>query len=144
MHVEYYSEPNIDIDYQSPREYLNHHIYVQGVWRNNSESLKHARYTENYEDYLAINFFARTVNVVMGFENKSYDVKVTMNGSPVSKSHSGEDVWHDEDGNSFVTVSSADMYRLINLPEFEGHELKISSNSSEFEVFAYTFGSYLD
>ena len=144
MHVEYYSEPNIDIDYQSPREYLNHHIYVQGLWRNTSESLKHARYTENYEDYLAINFFARTVNVVMGFENKSYDVKVTMNGSPVSKSHSGEDVWHDEDGNSFVTVSSADMYRLINLPEFEGHELKISSNSSEFEVFAYTFGSYLD
>ena len=143
-HIEYYSEPNIDIDYQSPREYLNHHIYLQGLWRNTSESLKHARDTENYEDYLAIKFFARTVNVVMGFENESYEVKVTMNGSPISKSHAGADIWYNTEDNSFVTVDRADMYKLIKLPEFEGHELKVSSNSSEFAVFAYTFGSYLD
>ena len=143
-HIEYFSEPNIDIDYQSPGEYLNHHIYVQGLWRNLSESLKHARDTENYEDYLAINFFARTVNVVMGFDNESYEVRVTMDGSPISKSHAGADIWYDKEGNSFVTVDDADMYRLIKLPEFGGHELKISSNSSEFAVFAYTFGSYLD
>ena len=34
------------------------------------------------------------------------------------------------------------MYNLINLPEYGGSELKLSSESDEFAVFAFTFGAY--
>ena len=34
------------------------------------------------------------------------------------------------------------MYNVVNLMEFGGHELKLSSNSPGFSVFAYTFGMY--
>lgn len=32
------------------------------------------------------------------------------------------------------------MYRLVALPEFGEHELKLSSNSDDFALFAFTFG----
>ena len=34
------------------------------------------------------------------------------------------------------------MYRLVNLDSFGEHELKLSSNSYEFSLFAFTFGAY--
>ena len=48
----------------------------------------------------------------------------------------------DADGNGYITVDSARMYNVVNLSEYSGHELKLSSNSSEFSLFAYTFGAY--
>ena len=36
------------------------------------------------------------------------------------------------------------MYRVVELPEYNGMELKLSSNSDEFSVFAFTFGSYVE
>ena len=34
------------------------------------------------------------------------------------------------------------MYRIVNTPKFDGHELRLSSTSDAFEFFAFTFGSY--
>ena len=33
---------------------------------------------------------------------------------------------------------------LVKLDQFEGHDLTLSSNSDEFEVFAFTFGAYVE
>ena len=144
-HLEFYQEPNVEIEYVDPRDHVNHHLYISGLWRNELEGLIHARETEDYEDYLATMFYARTVNVVMSLEEgEPYEVRVTMDGKPLKAEHAGADVEFDEEGNSFVLVDQSDMYRLVDLPEFGGHELKISSNSSSFSVFAYTFGSYVD
>ena len=144
-HLEFYEEPNVELEYTDPKDHLNHHLYIHGLWRNGLESLTHARETESYEDYLAIMFYARTVNVVMSLEEgEPYEVRVTMDGQPIKPEHAGADIEFDEEGNSFVLVGQSDMYGLVELPEFGGHLLKISSNSSSFSVFAYTFGSYLD
>jgi hypothetical protein len=49
---------------------------------------------------------------------------------------------YDDEGNSFVHVDEARMYFLLDQDTYSGGELKLSSNSAEFALFAFTFGSY--
>ena len=143
LHQEYYEEEDSEIFYTDPGEYRNHFLYLQGLWRNEAERLVHARETENYEDYLALKFNATSVNAVMSPVNGGkYDVRVLLNDKPISPEAAGTDVMFDADGNGYITVDSARMYHIVNLPKYESHELKLSSNSPEFSLFAYTFGAY--
>ncbi len=103
----------------------------------------HARETNDFGDYVALMFYATSVNVVMGpVTSSSYEVRLTLDENPIDREQAGIDVMYDDDGNSFVLVDEARMYRLIDQPAFAGHELKMSSKSSEFTVFAFTFGAY--
>ena len=105
--------------------------------------MTHARATTNYEDYLVIRFFATSVNTVMSPTDVSeLEVRVTMDEAPLPRGDAGADIQFDSDGNSFINVNEARMYNVVNLVEFGGHELKLSSNSPGFSVFAYTFGVY--
>ena len=54
----------------------------------------------------------------------------------------GKDIMYDAEGNSYVTVDESRMYFLVNKDTFGGGELRLSSNSPDFTVFAFTFGSY--
>ena len=140
---EYYQERNSDIEYTDPGEHNNHFIYLEGLWRNTLESLVHAQETENYEDYIAIRFYATSVNAVMApVDSESFPVRLTLDEAPLGPDIAGVDVMVDEDGNSYVLVDEARMYSLVDASEFGGHELKLSSNSPEFSLFAFTFGSY--
>ena len=58
---------------------------------------------------------------------------------PVKEEQAGLDVQWDDEGNSYIRVEEPQMYRIIQLDDFDGHELKLSSNSDQFRVFAYTF-----
>ena len=51
---------------------------------------------------------------------------------------------YDDEGNSYVRVDEPRMYRLVSTPTYSGHDLKLSSNSDAFSVFAFTFGAYTD
>ena len=143
LHQEYYEEEDVEILYTDPGEYRNHFLYLQGLWRNEAERLVHARETEDFEDYLALKFNATSVNAVMSPVNGGeYQVRVILNDMPISPEAAGTDVMFDADGNGYITVDSARMYHIVNLPEYQSHELKLSSNSPEFSLFAYTFGAY--
>ncbi len=143
LHEEYYEEENAEVFYDDPGEHKNHFLYLQGLWRNDAERLIHARETEGYEDYLALKFSATSVNAVMAPVNGGeYQVRVTLNDKPISADAAGTDVMFDADGNGYIVVDSARMYHVVNLPKYESHELKLSSNSPEFSLFAYTFGAY--
>ena len=144
MHEDFYGAPGQDLLYEDPGDHRNHHIYLQGLWHNGLEELVHARETEDYEDYVAINFRAIEVNVVLSEGDEPYDVRVTIDGKPLDETQAGSDITFDDEGNSFVRVDASDMYNIVRLPEYGGHELKLSSNSDQMAVFAFTFGSYLD
>ena len=144
-HEEFYRQEDVAAAYEDPGDHENQYIYLHGLWRNGPESLTHARDTAAFEDYMAIKFFATTVNVVMSTESGTpYEVRVTMDGRPLDSVEAGADVKFDDGGNSYILVDRPDMYRLVKLSEFSGHELKLSSNSSDFSVFAFTFGAYMD
>ena len=119
--------------------------YLQGLWHNGPEAIVHARNTTDLEDYLAFKFTARTVNVVLTLEDgaQPFDVFIEMNGRWLEPSEAGDDIDWDADGRSFVRVTKNDLFRLVKLPEWSTHELKLSSNSNQLAIFAFTFGSYL-
>ena len=147
LHEEYYQGLGRVVEYEdTEEEHYNQFIYLQGSWINELENLRHARVTENYEDYILVNFKAAEVNVVLtiGDSDEPYDVRVLVNDEPVKEEQAGLDVQWDNEGNSFITVEEPRMYRVIQLDDFEGHELKLSSNSDQFRVFAYTFGAYVE
>ena len=144
MNKEYYSSgSDQDILYSDTGERTNHFMVLEGFWYNGTESLRHARTTDDFEDYIAFQFYGTTVNVVMASDfGDSYEVRVTIDSLPLTPDLSGDDIMFDEQGNSFVLVEEPRMYRLVQTPEYGGFELKLSSNSDHFEVFAFTFGSY--
>ena len=118
--------------------------YLQGRWRNEREAVVHARETKNVEDYLAFRFTARSVNAVMKPRTvgSSYDVVVEIDGRPLRREEAGVDIRFDDAGRSLVTVQVPRMYSLAILPALGDHELKMRSNSSDFAMYAITFGIY--
>ena len=144
--IQYYeADLGSPILYQDPGNHFNHLLYLHGLWTKNLENVTHARKTENLEDYVGLRFYGTTVNVVINFEDgEPFRVYATLDDQPIPEGFGGTDIMHDEDGNSYFLVNEPRMYRVVELPEYNGMELKISSNSDEFSVFAFTFGSYVE
>ena len=141
---EYYSITQDTVQaYEDPGGHVNHLLYLQGEWINGEESLIHARMTENLEDYIVLKFFATSVNVVIDSEEEeAFDVIITIGDEPLPQHYQGSDIMVAEDGTTSIRVDEPKMYNLVQLPEYGGHELKLLSNSEQFSVFAFTFGSY--
>ena len=143
LHPEYYEEVNVEVLYNDPGDHRNQFLYLHGLWRNEHERIVHARSTEGYDDYVALKFFGTSVNVVLGLESEDpYTVRVTLDDQPVTATQAGVDVMFGTDGDSYVLVDESRMYNLINFPEYGGSELKLSSESGDFALFAFTFGAY--
>ncbi len=119
--------------------------YLEGLWRAESEAIAHARSTDNLEDYMALIVRSRTVNVVLTVaENgRPYDVFIQYNDDWVQPEFAGEHIQWDAEGRSFIRVNENDLYRLLFFEDFTEGELKLSSNSDQFRIFAFTFGSYV-
>lgn len=141
-HVEYYDAPEQTLSYTDPGDHLNQFVYLQGLWFNGFEELRHARETERFEDYIALKFFATSVNAVIDPKGgEPFDVQVTIDGRPLLPDEAGADVIVSK-GRSFFRVDQGRMYQVVALPEFTSHELKLSANSKDFSLFAFTFGAY--
>ena len=105
---------------------------------------RHARETSENEDYIALKYSAKSVNAVLTAESiQSYRVLLTMNGQPLTEENKGRDVIIGGNGDSYIEVNEARLYELVDHPQYaQGQELRMSSNSSDFGLFAFTFGVY--
>ena len=138
--AEYYDFKEGTTLYEDPGRHGNGFLYLQGLWHDGRESLRHARTTEDYEDYIAIWFFATSVNAVISPEGGApFDVRVTLDGGPLGPGQAGADIMFDADGNSYVLVDEARMYDLVETTKFAGHGLTLSSNSADFSLYTFTF-----
>ena len=139
----YRTPPGTPADYEDPGDHLNHFLFLHGNWINEFESVKHGRQTEGLDDYLALKFYGTSANVVISFEDaEPFDVVITLDGQPVPEEKRGSDILVGDDGMTFLKVDTARMYNVIQSPEYGGHDITLSSNSDDFSVFAFTFGSY--
>ena len=139
---EYFLDSSSVTTYIDPGDHRNHYLYLHGLWEKGRESMTHASETTDYEDYIAIKFYSNDVNVVLGRKDADYTVRVTLEDRPLARSQAGDDIRYDAEGNSYLVVDQARMFNIVRLDEFGTHELKISSNSDEFELFTFTFGHY--
>ena len=177
----YYEGPDQVLEYTDPGDHANGSLYLHGLWYNGQEELRHARQTENYEDYIALKFSGTSANAVVnpadaarateqgnGEEgegrggpgsragnggtgprpdrwgrdsNEAFEVQVTLDGRPLRPEEAGPDMVIEE-GRSYFRVHEGRLYELVSLPEYGTHELKLSSNSEDFALFAFTFGAY--
>ena len=108
------------------------------------ESSRHARETSENEDYIDLKYSAKSVNAVLTAEsNQSYRVLLTLNGQALTEENKGQDVIIGDDGNSYLEVKEARLYVLVEHPQYaQGQELRMSSNSPDFGLYAFTFGVY--
>ncbi|MBI4220938.1 MAG: redoxin domain-containing protein [Chloroflexi bacterium] len=141
----YYAAPDHTVFYDDNQPHAHNKWYLQGLWRNEAESIVHARQTNDHEDYIALKFAARSVNVVIEPDYQApFDVLIEMNGRWLKPEEAGGDVTFDEQGRSLIKVNQPRLYAIVELPEFGIHELKLRSNSDAFSMFAFTFGIYTD
>ena len=93
FHQEYYAGPDQALEYNDPGDHQNHFVYLQGPWTNGDENLRHSRETLDYSDYLALKFFANSVNAVIDPEGgEPFEVQVTIDGRPLRPEESGADL----------------------------------------------------
>ena len=144
---EYYVKPDVEREYED--KYAEHSNYpaqqwvVQGLWRNEKEAIVHARETDDLSDYLAFRFQGRSANVVIDPpEPDEFNVYVEIDGRPLMESEAGVDIEFDEEGRSFFHVTEGRMYKIVEVPEYTNQILKLSSDSENFAIFAFTFGIY--
>ena len=143
LQPDYFSSPGEDVLYFDTGEHQNNYLYLEGLWRSTDESIVHARDTEDSTDYVAILFYATQVNAVMAPAGaEPFTVRLIMDEAPLTPDQAGVDVTFDDEGNSIVVVDEARLYNLIELASYGGHELTLSSNSDEMELFTFTFGAY--
>ena len=141
---EYFDSRDEVVTLEAPAELADHKIYFNGPWSIMAESARHARETSENEDYIALKYSAKSVNAVLTAEsNQSYRVLLTMNGQALTEENKGQDVIIGDNGDSCIEVNGARLYELVDHSQYvQGQELRMSSNSPDFGLFAFTFGVY--
>ena len=130
----------VPIQFNDPRDYEDGKFYLHGLWSIDSESVTHGRSTSDYNDYVAINYSARSVNAVVRPEGGDpFPVIVTLNGKPVPAEHRGKDLFEDGEGNTVLNVDGPRMYNVLQSPMQRRGELRLSANSPDFSLFTFTF-----
>ena len=130
-----------ETDGRGGRIYDEQGIYLQGVWKSQREDLSHLRESNLFEDYLLILVKGVEVNAVCSSSSKkSLKVEVKFNGEYLTSSMVGEDVKFAPNGQSYFEVSMPRMYRLVKSKRYFDGRLQLFSNSSDFRIYAFTFG----
>ena len=121
-----------------------HRIFFHGPWEVGSEHVRHGRLTNNYEDYLTLKYSAKSVNAVLTSNSgEPYQVRITLDGEYLTEENAGSDIQFGEDGETYLLVEQPRLYEIIDSPGYtQGQVLRMSSNSNNFGLFAFTFGVY--
>ena len=140
---EYCKSKDMTAMYSDTGSREDHKLYLQGSWLAEEESLRHGAETTDYEDYMLLRFSAKSVNIVLTPEKaEPFKVQVTLDGEYLNEFNKGEDVVIEEDGKSYLVVDKPRLYAVVEAPEYSTYDLKLSSNSSDFALYAFTFGVY--
>ena len=100
--------------------------------------------TESFEDYLSLVYSATSVNAVLTSDSgEPYKVRITVDEGYLTDVNKGSDIVIGDDGESYLRVTTPSLYNVINNDSYVRREtLKMSSNSPDFGLFAFTFGVY--
>ena len=70
---------------------------------------------------------------------------IKLDGEYLTEENKGSDVDIYAIGESFLNVHQPRMYNIISEPDYsEDNTLTMSSNSDDFSIYSFTFGSYAE
>ena len=146
IQMDYYQSSDQVVEFAAPEQRQPHYIYFHGSWAVGPEQMTHARATEDYSDYIALTYSAKSVNAVLtSYAGDDYRVRVTLEGEYLTEENRGADIRIAADGESYLLVNEPRLYEIVNSPAYTAErELRLSSNSADFSLFAFTFGVYQD
>jgi len=120
---------------------------AEGEWRAYPEYMEHMRTTERFEDYLALNFEAGEVNLVMEARTeRPAKVRVELGGSTRSVPSGVEGLTAGGKLVQELEVREPKMYNLFKETDHNKHaafprrELKIFVKDAGVRMYAFTFG----
>jgi hypothetical protein len=91
---------------------------------------------------IVLGYHAREVNLVMGSATgQSIRVLVELDGSPLPADARTSQTAVDANGNTYIEVTSSDLYRLVLGPSVATHTLRLIVQAPGLEAFAFTFGT---
>ena len=133
-------------DFEIPESVAANLIYFHGPWAIGPESARHAEETDDFSNYVLLVFSARSVNAVLTSETgEAYKVVVTVGNEYLTEENKGEDIVIDENGESYLMVTEPKAYKIVELPDWGQYQfLQMFSNSDNFGLYSFTFGSYED
>ena len=142
--AEYYSEPGQNLLLQAPEYLAPGFLYFNGAWLNERQRALHGRVSEGFEDYVSLVYSARTVNAVLAAINgEPIKVRVQLDDEYFTDENRGPDVTIGADGESYLWVNHSRMYQIVANPSYaQRKELRLSVNSNQLAVYAFTFGIY--
>jgi cytochrome c biogenesis protein CcdA/thiol-disulfide isomerase/thioredoxin len=101
-----------------------------GRWQVQRQSI-----TARGDSTLRLSFQARRVYLVLGAPGGARQMKVFLDGRPISPADAGEDLH----GGGTVTVDAQRLYELVELPRVEHHVLELRPEAG-IMGYAFTFG----
>jgi cytochrome c biogenesis protein CcdA/thiol-disulfide isomerase/thioredoxin len=116
-------------DFTAPASLPDNEFAYHGKW---SIALDSA--TAESDASLDLNFGARRVYLVLGSPGQSRQVKVLLDGHPISSADAGSDVH-----GGAATVTAQRLYNLVDLPKVSQHILTLEPEAG-VEGYAFTFG----
>lgn len=127
-----------DVNFKPVSKLADDKLYFAGSWKFGKEFGIPAG---GGASSLAINYQAKEVNLVIRPQSATdFKVLIEQDGKPVAKEDRGTDII-EEGGKTFLQPKETRMYNLINNSKVGRFMLKLSSNSSAFGAYAFTFTS---
>jgi thiol-disulfide isomerase/thioredoxin len=131
-------EPRKPTVFTLPTKLIPGKLYLAGSWKIDKQ---YAVPVGTGNGSLVINFEAKEVNlVVKPLVAGEFKVLAEENDAPIRKENRGADII-EESGKTYLLVKEPRMYNIINNAKFGGATLKLTSSSTSFAAFAYTFTS---
>ncbi|HLF15775.1 MAG TPA: redoxin domain-containing protein [Bacteroidota bacterium] len=133
--------PESTIRYADPGVYVEGRIYLDGDWSTHRSHIRLSE-QEGRSGSLTIRYQGREVNVVLEPEGeRNFQVFVRQDGMHLDASNSGEDIFSDGEGRSFLKVDEARLFRVVNNREYGEHTLTLTSRSNGLSVYCISFVS---
>jgi thiol-disulfide isomerase/thioredoxin len=127
-------------DYTLPEKIKDDTIYVEGKWFSAPEYMKPALDNGNGMANVILKYTSSEVNAVISPDGeKGFKIFVIQDGRYLNPEDAGHDIQVDTEGKSYIVVDEPRMYYLVKNREFGSRLLKLSSNSSAFAIYAFTF-----
>lgn len=109
-----------------------------GPWTGADEYLQ----ADAASSAVVLHYQAREVNLVLAPPaGGPLAVRIELDGKALPANERTAQTMVDAQGQTFVQVTDADMYRLVLSPAVEGHVLRITAGGTGLQVYDFTFGS---
>lgn len=133
--------PESTLEYEDQGFYLAGRFYVQGKWLNERELVRFEG-ERGEEGHISLRYQAGEVNAVMNNNGgKKCKVFVRQDGAWIDEENRGQDILAGKDGSTYVLIDRARMFNLIKNAEFGEHVVRLSTNSTDFELYTFSFST---